>query len=152
VSDPGELRPLGGEVRDHLRRFGPEGGVADLVDAWPGAVGDEIARNAWPARVRGDGTLVVHVRDAIWGFELTQRAAEIGARLPGSPPLQFVPGPLATAGETPAPDRPGVPRATPAQVREAAALTAEISDAELREAVARAAAASLVRAAADRSV
>ena len=96
--------------------------------AWPAAVGEEIARNAWPARTQADGTLVVHVRDAIWGFELTQRAAEISARLPGRPRLRFIPGPLPDSAPEPSP----APRAEPSpeHAREAAALTAGIEDRE----------------------
>ena len=147
------MEPLGEEVRAELRRFGPEGGVADLADAWPGAVGEEIARNAWPARVQGDGTLVVHVRDSVWGFELTQRAGEIAARLPGKPKLKFVPGELpdAVPDTTSAAARPEL-QATLEETREAAGWTAEIADSELREAVARAARASLARTAAGRSI
>ena len=88
------MEPLGDEIRSELRRFGPEAAISDAVEAWPAAVGPEIARNAWPARFQRDGTLVVHTRDAVWGFELTHRAAEIAGRLPGSPALKFVPGPL----------------------------------------------------------
>ena len=145
-----EPEPLAGAVREQLRRFGPAGGQADLADAWPAAVGEEIARNAWPARVQGDGTLVVHVRDAIWGFELTQRAAEISPRLPGTPKLAFVPGPLPEPA--PAAAEPGPPAATVEEAREAAEWTAPIADAALREQVARAARASLARAAANRPV
>ena len=75
------MEPLGGEVERELARFGPQGAISRLVEAWPGAVGPDIARNAWPARVQRDGTLVVHAKDAVWGFELGQRAAEISARL-----------------------------------------------------------------------
>ena len=140
------MEPLGREVREQLRRFGPEGGVSDLADAWAAAVGEEIARNAWPARVRGDGTLVVHVRDAVWGFELTQRAGEIRSRLPGSPALKFVPGPLPDGGPPSPEPEPVPPRATLEQEREAACWAAAIADAELRGLVARSAAASLARA------
>jgi Dna[CI] antecedent, DciA len=116
------------------------------VAAWPEAVGDEIARNAWPARFRRDGTLVVHARDAIWGFELTSRAAEIGARLPGAPPLAFVPGPLPEPGAAPPSAAPSPPPAATLEERETAARWAsEIEDSDLRELVARAAAASLAR-------
>jgi hypothetical protein len=142
------IDPLTDEIREQMRRFGVEGGVADLVEAWPRAVGEEIARHAWPARVQADGTLVVHVRDSIWGFELTQRAAEIGPRLPGAPKLAFVPGPL----PEPAVPPPSPPAATLEEAREAAAWTAPIADAELREQVARAARASLAKAAANRHV
>lgn len=147
------MEPLGDELRRELGRFGPEARIAELVEAWPAAVGEEIARNAWPARVRRDGTLIVHTRDAVWGFELTQRAAEISPRLPGSPALSFVPGPLPEA--TPSADstaRPEPPQATLEQAREAARWAAVIEDDELRELVARAARASLARAAGDRSV
>jgi hypothetical protein len=120
--------------------------MGEAVERWPAAVGDEIARNAWPARFQRDGTLIVHTRDAIWGFELTSRAAEISARLPGRPPLRFVPGPLpepgavggAQAAEGPAP-------ATLEERSRAAEWASSIEDEELRDLVARAAAASLAR-------
>ena len=143
------MEPLGDEVRRELGRFGPQGTMAEVVEAWPAAVGEEIARNAWPARFRRDGTLVVHARDAVWGFELGQRAAEISPRLPGSPPLAFVPGPVPEpAAEEPAASRPRPPEATLEQAREAARLASPIEDEELRALVARAVRASLARAAA----
>ena len=113
-------------------------------------MGDEIARNAWPARTQPDGTLVVHVRDAIWGFELTQRAAEISERLPGRPRLRFTPGPLPDT--TPEPPQAPPAEASPEQAREAAAITAEIVDPDLRESVAKAIKAALARAPNDRPV
>jgi hypothetical protein len=147
------MEPLGDDLKRELDRFGPQGGIGDAVAAWPAAVGPEIARNAWPARFQRDGTLVVHTRDSVWGFELTQRAAEISSRLPSSPPLKFVPGPV----PEPSPDTvesssPSPPQATPEQAAEAARWAAGIEDEELRELVAGAARASLARAAADRSV
>jgi hypothetical protein len=147
------MEPLGDEVGRELRRFGPQAGIGDAVKAWPEAVGAEIARNSWPARFQRDGTLIVHTRDAVWGFELTQRAGEISSRLPGKPKLKFVPGPLAEAGPEDAPPLPErAPEATLEQAREAAVWAAEIEDEGLRALVARAARASLARAAADRSV
>ena len=129
-----------------LRRFGPNAGMGEAVAAWPAAVGEEIARNAWPARFQRDGTLIVHTRDAIWGFELGHRAAEISARLPGKPALKFVPGPLPESGsEPPRPAPEGAPSATLEQVEQAARWAARIDDEELRALVARAAAASLAR-------
>jgi hypothetical protein len=110
----------------------------------------EIARNAWPARTQPDGTLVVHVRDSIWGFELTQRASEISGRLPGCPRLRFVPGPLTDA--TPEPSPPTPVEATPEQARQAAALAAGIEDPDLRESVAKVIKAALARAPDDRCV
>jgi hypothetical protein len=105
------MERVGDEVRSELRRVGADSGAGDVVSAWPAAVGDEIARNAWPARTQPDGTLVVHVRDSIWGFELTQRAGEISERLPGRPRLRFVPGPLPDVAPEPMPKR--VVEATP---------------------------------------
>ncbi|MGZ4415722.1 MAG: DciA family protein [Gaiellaceae bacterium] len=146
------MDPLGDELKSELARFGPQGGIGDTVSAWPAAVGAEIARHAWPARFLRDGTLLVNTRDAVWGFELTQRAAEISARLPTNPPLRFAPGPLPEAApERPADSPRDRPEATLEQAREAAAWASEIEDEELRELVARAARASLARAAFDRS-
>ena len=143
---------LGDELRGELSRFGPQGGIGDTVAAWPAAVGDEIARHAWPARFTRDGTLLVNTRDAVWGFELTQRAAEISARLPTKPKLKFAPGPLPEAApERPAAEAGAPPQATLEQAREAAVWASAIEDDELRELVARAARASLARAAAERS-
>jgi hypothetical protein len=124
--------------------------MSETVEAWPAAVGPEIARNAWPARFQRDGTLIVHTKDAIWGFELGQRAAEIARRLPGSPPLRFVPGPLPEpASEEPGHER---PTATLEERRRAAEWASSIEDEELREAVKRAAAASLAARRADRRI
>jgi Dna[CI] antecedent DciA-like protein len=144
------MEPVGEQIRAELRRVGADSGAGDVVAVWPSAVGGEIARNAWPAKTQPDGTLVVHVRDAIWGFELTQRAGEISALLPGHPRLRFVPGPLpeTTSEEAPPPRA----EATPEQAREAAELAAGIEDADLRESVAKVIKAALVRASDGRSV
>ena len=144
------MERLGEEVRSELSRVGADSGAGDVVTAWPAAVGEEIARNAWPARTQPDGTLVVHVRDSVWGFELTQRAGEISGRLPGRPRLRFVPGPLPDAGPEPA--SPALLEATPEQAREAAAISAGIEDPELREYVAKAIKVALARTPDDRSV
>jgi hypothetical protein len=132
-------------VRHELRRFGPNAELGSVLEAWERAVGAEISRNAWPARFQRDGTLVVHARDAVWAFELQQRAPEIQTRLPAKPPLKFVPGPVPEPGAEPAepPDAP--PPATLEQARQAADWAAPIDDPELRELVAKAARASLAR-------
>ena len=143
------MEPLGDEIRAELRRVGADSGAGGAATAWPGAVGEEIARNAWPARTQPDGTLVVHVRDSVWGFELTQRAGEISSRLPGCPRLRFVPGPLPDSVLEPPP--PATVEATPEQAREAAALAAGIADPDLRESVAKVIKAALVRTPDDRS-
>jgi hypothetical protein len=144
------VEPLGAEIRAELHRAGADSGAGDSVAAWPTAVGEEIARNAWPARTQPDGTLVVHVRDSVWGFELTQRAGEIAGRLPGRPRLRFVPGPLPDTTSEPQPVRPF--EASPEHAREAAAIAAGIEDRKLRESVAKAVKAALARAPDDRSV
>ncbi|HEY4236052.1 MAG TPA: DciA family protein [Gaiellaceae bacterium] len=144
------MEPVGDQIRVELGRVGADSGAGDAVTAWPEAVGEEIARNAWPARTQPDGTLVVHVRDAIWGFELTQRAPEIAARLPGRPRLRFMPGPLPET--TPEPPPSPVVEASPEQAREADDITAGIVDPNLRESVAKAIKAALARAPHDRPV
>ena len=144
------MEPLGEQIRAELSRVGADSSAGDAVTAWPAAVGEQIARNAWPAKTQPDGTLVVHVRDAIWGFELTQRAGEISGRLRGSPRLRFVPGPLPDTALDP-PASPSV-EATPEHAREAAELASPIEDPNLRESVAKAIKAALARASHDRSV
>jgi hypothetical protein len=146
------LDPLGDEVRRELRRFGPNAEIGAAVEAWPAAVGEEIARNAWPARFQRDGTLIVHTRDSIWAFELTQRAKQISDRLPNKPTLKFVPGLLPDRRPEPTQATPqGSPPATVEQIEQAAEWTAAIDDEELRKVVAKAAELSLVRATADPS-
>jgi hypothetical protein len=144
------MESLGDEIRAEMHRIGADSGAGDAGSAWLAAVGGEIARNAWPARTQADGTLVVHVRDAIWGFELTQRAAEISGRLPDQPRLRFVPGAL----PDPVPEHvaPSPVEATPEETREAAILAAAIEDPNLRESVAKVIKASLARTRDDRSV
>ncbi len=144
------MEPVGEEIRAELRRVGADSSAGDSAASWSTAVGEEIARNAWPARTQPDGTLLVHVRDSIWGFELTQRAGEISARLPGRPRLRFVPGPLPNGAPGEPPQVP--PEPSPEQAREAAAIVAPIEDPDLRESVARAIKAALARAPDDRSV
>jgi hypothetical protein len=143
------IEPLGPEIQRELRRFGPAAGMAALIRAWPAAVGEGIAANAWPARFTRDGTLVAHAADSVWAFELTQQAEEIARRLGKLAPkgLKFVPGPLPEAGAEPVERRRPAPRAATAEeARRAASWAAEIADPELRELVARAARASLVAA------
>jgi hypothetical protein len=145
------MEPVGEGIREELRRLGADSSAApDQNEAWLAAVGPEIARNAWPARTQADGTLVVHVRDAIWGFELSQQAPEIAARLPGRPRLRFVPGPLPAESRVEPPA--ARPEPTPDQVREAEEMTAPIADRELRESVAKVIKAALVQQPHDRSV
>ena len=145
------MEPVGEGIRAELRRLGADSSAGvDQNDAWLAAVGPEIARNAWPARTQADGTLVVHVRDAIWGFELSQRAEEIRPRLPGHPRLKFVPGPL--PDEAPEELPATRPSPTPEQVRQVEEMTAPIADQKLRESVAKVIKSALVRPPHDRPI
>lgn len=147
------MEPLGPEIRRELRRFGPAAGMADLLAAWPEAVGPGIAQNAWPARFLGDGVLLVHTVDSVWAFELAQRAGEISGRLGKLAPkgLRFHTGPMPDpAAEDAQQARERVREATPEEAQQAAEWAAGIADEELRELVARAARASLARTQSDR--
>jgi predicted nucleic acid-binding Zn ribbon protein len=146
------VKQLGDDVKRELARFGVAAGLPELVEAWPAAVGETIARNAWPARIARDGALHVSTADSVWAFELTSRAAEIAARL-GVPSVKFSPGrlpELPAAKPDEAKTRPSEPPA-PARA-EGERLAAAIEDENLRKIVARAAAASLARGSDDRSV
>jgi len=146
------VKRLADDVKRELGRFGPEARIAALVEAWPAAVGETIARSAWPARVARDGTLHVNTADSVWAFELTNRAAEIAGRL-NIERVRFAPGRLP---EAPVPE-PALPDPTPEKpspelLETGAQLAAGIEDENLRKIVARAAAASLARASDGRSV
>jgi hypothetical protein len=145
------MEPLGHDIRRELGRFGPQAGMAQLLEAWPAAVGEQIARNAWPARIGRDGVVHVQAADAIWAFELGQRAAEIAGRL-GVPGVRFAPGPLPEpAADLPESSARATLEPTAEEIARGTALAASVEDDELRERIARAAALSLARGAADRS-
>jgi hypothetical protein len=148
------IERVGKEVARELGRFGPASGMAPLVEAWPAAVGAEIARNAWPARLSRDGTLHVHTKDSIWAFELTSRAEEIRSRLgeAAPPSVRFAPGPLPEPSDDAAETSRRQPsKPTAAHVSEAESLVRGIRDADLRKVVAKAVATSLANADNDRS-
>jgi hypothetical protein len=140
---------VGDAVGRELSRFGPAAGMAPVVELWPAAVGPEIARNAWPARLARDGTLHVHTSDSIWAFELKSRAEEIRARLGEHPPprLAFAPGPIPEPLETASEDAAQTPpEPGPEHLAEAESLTRGIRDDGLRKVVAKTVAFSLSRA------
>lgn len=146
-------------MRRELGRFGPSGAMADIVAAWPAAVGSTIAQNAWPARLGRDGTIHVAVGSSAWGFELAQLESEIAPRLahvlgePTARRLRFAVGPLPErTAETVPKERQSSARPSAADRAAADKIAAQIGDEELRGLVARAAAASLARASADRSL
>src|SRR4051812_5282773 len=135
------MEPLGPEIRSELERFGPQAGMAELVERWPGVVGDAIARNAWPARIARDGTVHVSTADSVWAFELPQRSAEIAAKLE-VPRLRFAPGPLAEPDEERVEH---VLHPTREDEERARAIAAVIDDEKLRERVQKAVGFSLAR-------
>src|SRR3954468_12519665 len=102
--------------------------MAELLDRWPGAVGEAIARFAWPARVGRDGTVHVHTADSVWAFELGRRAAEIAGRS-GGENLGFAPGPLPAAEPERVVHEAVRPR--PEDEARAAAIAARIEDQNL---------------------
>jgi hypothetical protein len=146
--------PIGDEIRRELGRFGPAGAMGEIVKAWPPAVGDSIARNAWPARVARDGTLHVATSSSAWAFELGLLEADILGRLKQAlgadapKGLRFAPGRLPEpARETPEAGQVRPPEPSTEDRQEAERLTARIENENLREVVAKAAAASLAKAA-----
>ena len=115
--------------------------MAELVERWPSAVGAEIARFAWPARIARDGTIHVSTADSVWAFELGQRAAEIGERLGGSQ-LRFAPGPLPEPSAEPVFE---AVEPTQEEARAAGELTAGMTHEKLRETVQKAVSFALAR-------
>jgi predicted nucleic acid-binding Zn ribbon protein len=153
------MKRIGDDVKRELARFGPVEGMAEIVSAWPEAVGEVVAENAWPARLARDGTLHVATSSSTWAFELAQLEREIESRLRAAVgkdaprALRFAPGRLperTLVEESQAVRRP--PEASERDLAEGAQLAAAISDENLRKVVARAAAASLARASAGRGV
>jgi hypothetical protein len=150
------MERLGDSLDQELRRFGATGSMPAIVAAWPVAVGEEVARNAWPARISREGVLHVSTSSSAWAFELTQLAAvvleQLSAGLDDAPQgLRFAPGhlpePAVAPSEEPAP-RPAEP--SPGELAEGHELASAIADEELRERVAKAAALSLETARSDR--
>jgi len=153
------MERIGRDVEKQLGRFDGAGGMPRIVAVWPAAVGAEVARNAWPARVGRDGTLHVHTSSSVWAFELGQLtprilerlAADLGEASPKS--LRFAPGHLPEApAESPRP--PAEATVTPSReaTAEASSLAAAIDDEELRKQVEKAVALALSRAADNRSI
>jgi hypothetical protein len=142
--------PIGDDIRQELRRFGPESELADVVTVWPEAVGPAIAANAWPARMARDRTLHVATSSSAWAFELTQLSDSVLARLEEHLPeqcpvaLRFAVGPLPEAGRTPETgSSESVPKPDQGAIAAGERIAEGIGDEALRKAVARAAAASL---------
>jgi hypothetical protein len=150
------MERIGKEVERELSRSGGDHvlALAEITSAWPEAVGETVARQAWPLRLGRDGTLHVATTSATWAFELDRLAAEIAGRLaavagPVAPEkLRFRVGPVPEPGAlAPPPPVPSEEVEDASGVSaEAAALASTIEDPELRELVSRAARASIARA------
>lgn len=149
------MERIGKDVERELSRGGSGQVLAlsHVTSAWPRAVGDAVAKQAWPLRIGRDGTLHVATTSATWAFELDRLAPEITARLATAlgdeapSALRFrvgpvpEPGPATPPGRVPAPP----PEALDQASAEADSAASAIGDPELRELVARAARASLAR-------
>ena len=149
------MERIGKDVERELQRGGSGQALAlsHVTSAWPGVVGDTVARQAWPSRLGRDGTLHVATTSSTWAFELDRLAPEIHARLAAAlgdetpSALRFRVGPV------PEPGMPEVAASIPAPPAEASAeasaeadsVASAIEDPELRELVSRAARASLSR-------
>jgi Dna[CI] antecedent, DciA len=150
------MERIGDEIQRELARGGSRDAIplASVTAIWRDAVGDAIARKAWPLRLARDGTLHVAVASATWANELSLLQDEILAALrvrlaAESPPtIRFAVGPIPEPErplEPPGQEPPRTLEVPPEVEREADAAAAEIGDPELRELVARAARASLLR-------
>ena len=151
------MERIGDGIARELGRSGSRDALplAALTAAWPEVVGDTVARRAWPLRIARDGTLHVATASATWANELDLLGSEIltrlAARLGDDAPLKvrFAVGPIPepeASLEAP-PSARDVLGEIPQEVEsEASAAAAAIDDPDLRELVARAARASLVRA------
>ena len=156
------MERIGKEIERELSRSGSRDALplAAITAAWPSAVGETVARQAWPLRIGRDGTLHVATVSATWAFELDCLSPEILEQLSpllgeATPPkLRFAVGPVPEPGAqvaAPSSEPPGVLVPTPEVVAEADSAAAVIDDPELRELVVRAARASLARARSGRS-
>jgi len=148
---------IGDDVKKELGRFGPAAGMAELVGVWPSLVGEQIAKNAWPARFARDGTLHVATSSSAWAFELSQLAPQLLVRLQealgGVAPeaIRFAPGKLPDdLGDQVEEREKRVVEPSREDVERAFELAAGIEDESLREVVAKTAAQSLARASDDR--
>lgn len=148
------MERLDTSVRGALRQAGVPDAAAmtAIAEAWPGAVGPAIARSSCPLRLSRQGTLHVACASSTWAFELGRMApdlldalrAALGEAAPAE--LRFAPGPVPAAGPEPAGTAPVAATPTPDDRAFAAELAAPVADEELREMVARAAAASVAKA------
>ncbi|MDQ3378897.1 MAG: DUF721 domain-containing protein [Actinomycetota bacterium] len=150
------MEQIGKSVEHVLSRSGDGTALAlaEITTAWPQAVGAAVAREAWPLRMARDGTLHVATTSSTWAFELDRLSPEIEERLrallgtAAPKKLRFRIGPVPESGESSRASSGGTAESvqtTPEASAEAASLTSEVEDPELRALIARAARASLSR-------
>jgi Dna[CI] antecedent, DciA len=146
------LEPLGVVIEGALPETANRAAdVAAIARRWPQAVGEAIAREAWPARLTPAGELVVHASASVWAAELSHLERDLRTRLEAvgivpAPRLRFTVGAVPRRPD-PAVENP-VREAPPPDAR-ADRWTASIRDPELREAVSTAARSWLARAQAE---
>ena len=151
------MERIGQEVQRELGRGGSRDAIplAALTAAWPDVVGDAVSRHAWPLRIARDGTLHVATASSTWAHELgflsdeilERLRAQLGADAPTKVRCAVGPIPEVERVDEGSPESLLADADVPSEVRsEAAAAASAITDPELREIVARAARASLLRA------
>lgn len=145
-----DMDGLGEDIRRQAQRFGFTA-ASPLLDAWPRVVGEQVATNAWPARISRSGELRVNTSSSGWAFELSQLAPRIleklrealGEECPKG--LRFAVGPVPARGGGPGEGEAVAPEIGPDERARGERLAAVVEDGELRDLIARAAAASLAR-------
>ena len=151
------MERIGREVERELGRGGSRDAIplAALTAAWPEVVGNAVARHAWPLRIAKDGTLHVATASSTWAHELgflsdeilERLRAHLGTDAPTKVKCAVGPIPEVERADDVSPEPFPADADVPLEVRsEAAAVASAITDPELREVVARAARASLLRA------
>ena len=123
--------------------------MAELLERWPAAVGEAIARNAWPARIAKDGTVHVNTADSVWAFELGQQRR---ARSPSGSACRGSGSPRDRSRRPTTSLRAPPLEPTPEEDERARALATAIGDEKLRESVQKAVRLSLARERRDRPV
>jgi hypothetical protein len=151
------MERIGREVERELGRGGSRDAIplTALTAAWPDVVGDAVARHAWPLRISRDGTLHVATASSTWAHELgflsdeilERLRAQLGTDAPAKVRCAVGPIPEVERADDVSPEPLPADADVPFEVRsEADAVASAITDPELREVVARAARASLLRA------
>jgi len=151
------MERIGREVERELGRGGSRDAIplTALTAAWPEVVGDAVARHAWPLRIAKDGTLHVATASSTWAHELgflsdeilERLRAHLGTDAPTKVRCAVGPIPEVERADDVLPEPLPADADVPPEVRsEAAAVASAITDPELREVVARAARAGLLRA------